>query len=301
MSLRVNLDVDVLRSFVAGVELESFAKAADVLGRSPSAISTQMKKLEEQTGASIFRKSGRRLALTDAGEVMLAYARRMLDLNDEAVTALNGFEMQGWLRVGLQEDFGEILLPDLLGRFARAHPKVRMEVRIARNAELTSRLVGGELDVALIWGDGARAPHARSIANLPMLWIGPASGSLLGEAEPLPLVLFDAPCQFRNAATAALDRAGVAWRATFTCPSLGGLWAAAAAGLGVTIRTAYGLPANVRILKEAEGPFPSLPSIPLSLIFPDDSPNPLTQYLSDIVAEKLAATDGNSPGVPLAS
>lgn len=287
MSLRINLDVDVLRSFVTGVELGSFGKAADMLGRSPSAVSTQMKKLEEQARASIFRKSGRRLALTDAGEVMLAYARRMLELNDEAIAALHGFEMEGWLRVGLQEDFGEALLPDLLARFTRSHPKIRMEARIARNAELIARLVSGQLDVALIWGDGAGAPHTCYIAELPMRWIGPANGNLLGKADPLPLVMFDAPCQFRNAATSALDRAGVAWRVTFTSPSLGGLWAAVGVGLGITVRTAHGLPANTRIMKEADGPLPSLPSIPLSLAFPANPPNPIAQHLCDIVTESL--------------
>src|ERR1700743_3241438 len=133
---RVNFDLDVLRSFATGMELGSFAKAADRLGRSTSAISAQLKKLEGQAGTALLHKQGRGLALTAAGETMLAYARRLLDLNDEAAAALHGTDLEGWVRLGLQEDFGETLLPEVLGRFARAHPKVRIEARVVRNAEL---------------------------------------------------------------------------------------------------------------------------------------------------------------------
>ncbi|RUX69498.1 LysR family transcriptional regulator, partial [Mesorhizobium sp. M7A.F.Ca.US.005.03.1.1] len=130
---RVTFDLDVLRSFVTGMELGSFAKAADRLGRSTSAVSAQLKKLEEQAATPIFRKSGRGLALTEAGETMLGYARRLIELNDEAASAIHGVELEGWVRLGLQEDFGEAVLPDVLGRFARAHPKVKIEARIARS------------------------------------------------------------------------------------------------------------------------------------------------------------------------
>src|SRR6516164_8662140 len=131
---RVTFDLDVLRSFMTGMELGSFAKAADRLGRSTSAVSAQLRKLEDQAGTAIFRKSGRGLALTEAGETMLAYARRLIDLNDEAASAIHGVELEGWVRLGLQEDFGDALLPDVLGRFTRAHPKVKIEARVARNA-----------------------------------------------------------------------------------------------------------------------------------------------------------------------
>src|ERR1700722_342948 len=133
---KVTFDLDVLRSFATGMELGSFAKAADRLGRSTSAVSAQLKKLEDQAGTPIFRKAGRGLALTEAGETLLAYARRLVELNDEAASAVQGVELEGWVRIGMQEDFGEALLPDVLGRFARAHPKVRIEARIERNAAL---------------------------------------------------------------------------------------------------------------------------------------------------------------------
>src|SRR5262245_31576197 len=157
-------DLDVLRSFVAGVELGSFAKAADRLGRSTSAVSAQLRKLEDQAGTAILRKAGRGLTLTDAGETMLAYARRLLELNDEAAAALRGIDLEGWVRLGLQEDF-DGLLPEVLGRFARAHPKVRIEARVARNAELVDRLHAGRLDVVLAWDAGNALPYGERIAE----------------------------------------------------------------------------------------------------------------------------------------
>ena len=154
---RPNFDVAALRSLVAGVDLGSFAKAADRVARSSSAVSAQIRKLEEQAGTPLFVKAGRGLALTDAGDAMLRYARRMIELNDEAAAAVRGTNLDGWVRVGLQEDFGEAILPDVLGRFARAHPKVRIEARVARNADLLDRLDANQLDLALVWGDPASA------------------------------------------------------------------------------------------------------------------------------------------------
>src|ERR1019366_1209895 len=127
---RMAFDLDVLRSFVTGIELGSFAKAADRLGRSTSAVSAQLKKLEEQVGAPVLQKSGRGMVPTAAGETMLAYARRLLALNDEAAVAVRGCDLQGWVRLGVQGEFGEHVLADILGRFARAHPKVRIDVTV---------------------------------------------------------------------------------------------------------------------------------------------------------------------------
>lgn len=246
---RTIFDLEVLRTFSTGMELGNFAKAAERLGRSTSAVSAQLKKLEEQAGTPIFRKAGRGLALTDAGETMLGYARRLLELNDEAAAAVNSVELEGWVRLGLQEDFGETLLPDVLGRFARAHPKVRIEARVVRNAELLERVTSGKLDLALAWSDGTLTAHCERIGEVPMRWIGPSEGQPGWQAasgEPMPLASLEAPCLLRSAATKALDEAGISWRLAFVSPSLGGLWAATAAGLGLTIRTPVGLPAKVR-------------------------------------------------------
>ncbi|TPM32740.1 LysR substrate-binding domain-containing protein [Mesorhizobium sp. B2-3-5] len=284
---RVTFDLDVLRSFVTGMELGSFAKAADRLGRSTSAVSAQLKKLEEQAATPIFRKSGRGLALTEAGETMLGYARRLLDLNDEAAAAIHDVELEGWIRLGLQEDFGEAVLPDVLGRFARAHPRVKIEARIARSHELAERVMSGSLDIALAWHNGDTLPYSQHVADVQMRWIGPAKRieNGLRDGEPLPLVAFEAPCLLRTVATETLDRAGLPWRMAFSSPSLGGIWAAVAAGLGLTIRTDIGLPASVKAIMPEIAGLPALPKMALFLHRRDAEIEPVAARLADILME----------------
>ncbi|MBZ5759055.1 MULTISPECIES: LysR substrate-binding domain-containing protein [Rhizobium] len=283
-------DLDILRSFVAGIELGTFAKAAERVGRSTSAVSAQIKKLEEQAGRPIFRKAGRGLALTEAGETLLAYAHRLLDLNDEAVTAVQGMELEGWVRLGLQEDFGEALLPEVLGRFARAHPKVRIEARVVRNVELMERVRSGRLDLALAWSNGERTAHCELVGEVPMCWVGPMDGRIdwmADSGEPMPLATLEAPCLLRTAATKAMDSVGLGWRVAFVSPSLGGLWAATAAGLGITVRTPLGLPGTVRPLFDGELGLPSLPKLDLVLHRAAADQSPATQRLAAIILEAL--------------
>jgi len=285
-----HLDLDALRGFVTGVELGSFARAADRLGRSTSAISAQLKKLEAQAGVPLTRKAGRGLDLTDSGEALLAYARRLLELNDEAVRALRGAQLEGWVRLGLQEDFGEALLAGVLGRFARAHPKVRIEGRIARNAELHERIATGQLDLALAWDGGAAAPFAERIAEVPMFWLGAAEPEAPGWArggEPLPLAALEAPCLFRSIACDRLDRAGVSWRLAFVSPSLGGLWSAVAAGLGLAVRTRLGAPRGVRVLDAAACGLPALPSLGIALLRADRQIGAAGEHLASILVQTV--------------
>jgi DNA-binding transcriptional LysR family regulator len=286
---RITFDLDVLRTFVAGVELGSFARAADRLGRSTSAVSAQLKKLEEQAGTPVLRKSGRGMALTEAGETMLAYARRLLELNDEAAAALHGAELEGAVRLGLQEDFGESLLTEVLGRFARAHPRVKVEVRIARNAELLDRVTSDRLDLALAWDAGGTTPHAERVGTVPLRWIAGADAALAwprADGEPLPLVMLDAPCIMRTAATTTLDRANIPWRIAFTSASLAGTWAAVAAGLGVSLRTPCGLPASVRALLPHETTLPALGELGLCLHRAEAELSPAAERLASIITQQ---------------
>lgn len=286
---RITFDLDVLRTFVTGVDMGSFAKAADRLGRSTSAVSAQLKKLEDQLGMPVLRKEGRGMTTTPAGESLLGYARRLLELNDEAATAVRGAELAGSVRLGIQQDFGEQMLTEVLGRFTRVHPQVRIEARVARNSELMELLGGGKLDLALAWDNGVAAPLAVDVDRLPMRWIGPADDTRLAldinPHEPLPLVMMDAPCIMRSAATRALDQAGIPWRIAFTSPGLSGVWAAAAAGLGVTVRTELGLPTSLRVL-DIKG-LPLLPDVGLRLHRAEAELNPPAQRLHDIVLQAL--------------
>jgi DNA-binding transcriptional LysR family regulator len=292
----LHFDLDVLRTFVTGIELGSFAKAADRLGRSTSAISAQLKKLEEQVGQPVLRKSGRGLALTATGENLLAYARRLLALNDEATLAIRGAELAGWIRLGLQEDFGERILTDILGRFARTHPNVKIDVVVARNVELVERISSGKLDLALAWDTHLSAPFADPITQMTMQWIGPRDDATLGALladGPLPFATLEAPCLMRTAATAALDHAGIAWRLAFSSHSLSGVWAAVAAGLGLTVRTAFGLPANLQVLSDQVGSslhLPELPVIGLSLLRHEAQLQPAALRLREIVLQAVQET-----------
>ena len=289
MATRTNLYMDVLRTFVTGFELGSFARAAERLGRSQSAVSTQLRKLEEQVGQPLVQKAGRGLALTAAGESMLGYAKRLLDLNDEALDRLRGTELEGWARLGLAQDFAEGWLPAVLKRFARAYPRVRIEVQVGLGAPLIEATLKGDLDVALVWGDGGDAPHARRVAALPIHWIGqpdwPGLASL--GREPIPFAAFAPPCTFRSAAVAALDGSGLPWRLVFTSPSLSGLWAAAEGGLGITARTAVGLPKTLRVLDPAATGLPALPDAQLSIHQAEAEPSPAVARLTDILLETI--------------
>lgn len=279
----LTFDLDVLRSFVLGIELGSFAKAADRLGRSTSAVSAQLKRLEEQVGQPIVRKSGRGMVLTSRGETLFSYAKRLLALNEEATTAVRGADLEGCVRLGLQEDFGENLLTEALGSFARAHPLVRIEARVARNAELIDLVSSGQLDLALAWDSGQTLPYTRFIAALPMCWIGQENGRPNLQGGPLPLIAFESPCLMRSAATGALDRAGIPWRLAFTSASLSGIWAAVGAGLGITVRTPAGLPKSLRVV---DG-MPELPMIGLMLHRSESDPSGLVRQLEEIILNKL--------------
>ena len=302
---RVLYDLDVLRTFCTGVELGSFARAADRLGRSTSAVSAQLKKLESQCGTPLLRKSGRGLVLTEAGETLRGYALRLLELNDRAVAAVRGSELRGLVRLGLQEDLGESVLPHVLGQFARAHPHVRIEASVARSDELRERMALGQFDLALLWDVSMNhaCVHGEHIMRLPLQWIGPASldaaeagwarglnGGAQGD-EALPLAMLEAPCPLRDIVTAALDKKGLAWRHAFNSASLTAVWAATAAGLGLSVRTPFGLPAHVRPLDAQALGLPALPSMDLILGRAAlDAPEPverLARILVDAVREHV--------------
>lgn len=259
-----NLDMDALRTLLATQQLGSLQRAAERVGRSQSAVSQQMRKLEEQLGQPLFRRSGRGLALTEYGDLVLSYTRRILDLNDEAVHAVRGAAVEGRVRFGLPGDFAETWLPAALGQFKKTHPAVRVEVAVERNGVLLERLDKGELDLVLAMGNQQRE-DAQAIATLPMSWIGPATSTqVLQPGLVLDLALYNAPCMFRRAGIEALEQANISWRLAYTTASLQSLWAGVAAGLGITLRIATGLPPSLKRLGEKDG-LPPLPGVALCL------------------------------------
>ncbi|BAU89396.1 LysR family transcriptional regulator [Methylorubrum populi] len=298
MALPINLDMDVLRTFVTGIDLGSFAKAATRLGRSPSAISLQLRKLEDQVGQPLLRRNGRGLALTEPGELLLGYARRLLDLNDAAVSAVAVPALSGWVRLGLPQDFTETELPAVLARFARLHPAVRVEAHVERDAVLRAEVEAGRLDLALVWDAAPAVGEGTLVSELPMVWVGPRGHAGLAAQRPLPLALFGPPCLFRHVATEALDAAGVPWRIAFSSPGLAGLWAAVAAGLGVGLRTPHGLPPSLRPLDPDEAGLPPLPSLRLRLVRGPSAADPAVERFAELLGATLAEASRTTAPLP---
>lgn len=238
----LNFDMDALRAMVVGVDLGGFSHAALRLNRSPSAISMQLRKLERQAGQCLFKRSGRGLKLTEAGDVLLQHARRVLALNDEMGMALGAIAMGGTVRAGIPQDFADTLLQELLTRFTKVRPNTHVEIRAGRNYVLADDVASGRLDLAVAFAPGGSGGK-NTIATLPAIWIGRMRlGGLPLKGRPVPLVIFDGPCLFRDLAMDSLGRSGMPMRLAMTTPSLAGVWCGVRAGLGVTVRTPLAIP-----------------------------------------------------------
>lgn len=288
---KIIYDLDALRSFTMGMDAGSFAKASEYLCKSTSAISAHLKKLEEQTGQVILEKNGRHLKLTLAGEILYSYAKRMLALNDEANQALGNMNLAGAVRLGFQEDFGEHLLTGVLAGFSRAHPNVSIEAKIARNAELISQINTDQLDLALTWAGNLDTAHSILLGELPLHWIGRAEQNLTSwqaRKEPIPLILFEAPCLIRQQALRLLDEANIPWRIVLTSQSLAGIWSAVNAGLGITVRTRAGLPQTLQCIHSEALGLPTLPSLGIRLHHARPQRDPIIDSLEKNIFQALA-------------
>jgi DNA-binding transcriptional LysR family regulator len=284
------LDLDTLRTLVVAADVGGYGAAAAHLGRTPSAISLQMKRLQQAVGASLFRKDGRGLALTEAGEITLRYARRIVALNDELLHNVRGASLTGSVRVGFCQDFAESVLPEVLSRFAVLYPLVTVEVRIEGNSALVDTVEQGQLDVALVIGHAERAT-ARKVGSVELVWIAGRDFTYRPD-QPLPLALFGAQCAFRKEAVRKLDLAGHAWRLAAVSASLAGLWASARGGLGVTVRSARDVPNDLVLDAQLFG-LPRLDAFPVTLHAPPnehaESAKQLLQIVDDVVASVLPA------------
>jgi DNA-binding transcriptional LysR family regulator len=279
-----HIDLALLRTFSAIAETGSMARAADRVARSQPAVSLQMKKLEETMGGELFRKGDRRMALTERGETLLAYAQRLLELNDEAVAAMSPTSLSGSIRLGIAQDFAEGCLTTVLARLARAHSSLTVEVIADRNTVLLDQLASKQLDIALMLGAEPTA-HSVSLLKVPTVWIG-SNGTQVNCLPEVPLVLYEAPCAFRRAALESLQAAGMNWRIVFSSPSLSSQWSAVTAGLGISVRTHLGVKAPLKILGSADG-LPSLPLIDVSLHLAGDRPAPLVKQVAAILTETM--------------
>lgn len=231
-----HLDPDLLRTFLAFVDSGTLARAATAVGRSASAVTAQMQRLEEIVGEPLFLPAGRGRALTATGQELAGHARRILEAHRAALLSLKGSRAEGRLTVATTQDFAEHGLAPLLRLFAGTHARVRLNLRVGRSAELTQAFEAGDVDL-LIAMRLKPSPDEVAVLREPMVWLAGEPG-LLRPEEELPLALLDPPCGFRDAALSALDRAGRGYRIAATSQSLSGLRAAVGAGIAVTLRTA---------------------------------------------------------------
>jgi DNA-binding transcriptional LysR family regulator len=282
-----NLDLDTLRTLVVAHDLGSYGQAAARLGRTPSAISLQMKRLQEDVGANLFRKDGRGVVLTEAGEIVLRYGRQMLALNDELLDTIRGASLAGSVRLGFSQDFAETVLPNVLSQFTKLYPLVQMEVRIEGNAALVEAIEKNQLDLALAVGQADR-PTAEILGELELVWIAGQEFSTR-EDQPLPLVLLGPQCAFRKEAIQKLDQAGMPWRIAAVSPSLAGLWASAIGGLGITARSSLGLPAKLAWDKEMFD-LPRLGAFPVTLHAQSNAMSEGVERLRAIIRAAVAET-----------
>jgi DNA-binding transcriptional LysR family regulator len=179
-----NFDIAVLRTLIAVDELGSFARAAAKVGRSESAVSLQLKRLEEQVGFPLFQRIGRNMTLTNAGDALIRNARRLVELNDEAFSALPGASVSGTVRLGVTPDVAETWMSVAMIRVARAYPAIRVQTVINRTPMLLRQLDNSEIDIALTFAT-EQATHALWSAVVPMCWIGPRRFTLPNPSQPL--------------------------------------------------------------------------------------------------------------------
>lgn len=257
------LEIDLLRTFVAFADTGSFTGAAGLVNRTQSAVSMQMRRLEDMTGKALFEKAGRQLTLTADGMTLLGYARRILALHDEAITRIAEPEIAGTVRVGTPDDYANTLLPLLFSRFAETYPRVHLEIRCEQSPQLLDALNRGSLDLALVSRDPG-SEDGLVLRREPVIW-ATSPQHRAHELDPVPLALFLPDCKFHQWGIAALDAAGKPYRVAYTSPSLSALSAAVESGLAVTAIAQSSLSEGMRVLGERDG-FPRLPMVDIALI-----------------------------------
>jgi DNA-binding transcriptional LysR family regulator len=285
-----DLDIDLLRCFVAVAERGGFTAAGGALGLTQSAVSLKVKRLEDLIRKRVFDRTSRRLSLTQDGEVLLAYARRLLALNDEAVRQMIAPPITGQLRLGIADHFVPQHLAPILARFARTYPNVRLQVEVGRSYDLRAACEQGALD--LVIGkrrDGETA--GTMIWTEQLAWVAAPEFALPDKDRPLPLSMLPAGCMFRDRALSILSRAAIAHEIVYTSASLLGVIAAAQAGLGVTVLGESGLPDGLRRITD----LPPLGTAEMAVFGDAQGRIALVRPLIGFIRESLAAAAALRP------
>ncbi|MBA4788344.1 MAG: LysR substrate-binding domain-containing protein [Pseudomonadota bacterium] len=279
------LDGDQLRTFVAIAETGSFTRAAEVVHKTQSAVSMQMKRLEERVGRPIFARDGRASRLTEDGERLLDYARRIVKLNLEAMSSFADAALSGHVCLGVPDDYADRYLPEIMARFSRTHPSVELTVICEPSCDLSERIRAGTLDLAIITYTENSARNAQIIRRERLLWVASARHAAHLET-PVPLALGRPTCLWRDAAITRLAGIGRAHRVLYTSPNAGAVSAAVLAGLAISVFPESALRPGMRVLGPSDG-YPPLPPCDIGLLRNRHAPSILADELANHIIQGL--------------
>jgi len=278
------LDVDQLRTFIAIAETGSFTKAAEVVNKTQSAVSMQMKRLEERLERPIFTRDGRASKLTDDGQRLLDYARRIVKLNIETIAAFSDAELSGRVRLGVPDDYADRYLPEIMARFSRVYPGVELTVICEPSVDLLERIDANEIDLAIVTNcESKRA--SETFRRERLLWVTSNRHAIHAE-EPVPLALGRPTCSWRNAAVERLETVARPYRVLYSSSNAGAVAAAVLAGLAVSVLPESGLRPGMRVLSPADG-FPDLPSCHVGLVRNTREGSTLANALAEHIVSSL--------------
>lgn len=279
------LDLDQLRTFVAIADSGSFTRAADTVHKTQSAVSMQMRRLEERIGKPIFGRDGRSAKLTEQGERLLGYAQRMVRLSDETVAAFDDDELSGRVRLGTPDDYADRFLPEILARFSRSNPRVEVTVVCEPTLQLVDCLRAGQLDLGIITNI-KETPTAEVVRQEPLLWVV-SNHHRLEQEEVLPLALGRDSCCWRRTAIEALGATSRKYRLLYASNNSTALAAAVLAGLAISVQPESALRPGMRVLSEAEG-FPRLAPCEIGLLRAPGAPSsPIVEALAEHIVSSL--------------
>ena len=278
------LDLDQLQTFVTIADTGSFTRAAEEVHRTQSAVSMQMRRLEERIGKPLFLKDGRTNRLSDHGEKLLGYARRMIRLNRETMAAFDETSLEGHVRIGTPDDYAERFLPEIMARFARSNPRVELSVVCEPTVNLVEHIRRGNLDLALVTHDGVRS-QSEVVRREPLLWVTSANHAT-HEQDVLPLAFGRPTCQWRRDACEALDRMNRDYRLLFTSWSATVIIAAVMSGIAISVLPECALRPGMRVLGEADG-FTPLADIQIGIMRGHSARPEVVEALARHITESL--------------
>lgn len=288
----MNFDIDCLRTFLLVADNMSFSRAADHVGRSQSTVSQQISKLEQQVGKSLLeRRKGRVIELTSEGDKLLQYARRILQLNDEAYASMSDDLLTGFVRLGVPLDFFGRDFTAWLTGFKALHPMVGLEIEANQSENLLKRSVRGEFDLAFFKED-AGAKHGTVALREQLVWVSNTNVTPAIQ-ESMPLVVFPEGCSYRRHAIAALERQKRPWHLSFVSPSFECLRSAVADGMGVTVLARALVAPPLRVVSHRLR-LPELPTVELVYAYGKRSNSRLVSELANYLTDSLANSRASS-------